>query len=121
MRSPRSLLAIVALVAVCGCTSSSSDSGGCNVSYDCHAGQTCWSDDAKTFYCTTSGPGKPGDACNKYSKPGDVPFCGDQLACAAFGTPGGNCTYYCSGDGSCPSGTCHTYTNTSGGTIKLCT
>ena len=121
MRSSWALFAVVALGAACGCSSSSA-SGGCNVSYDCAAGQTCWSDDAKTFYCTASGPGKRGDPCNKFSKPGDKPYCGDQLACAAFGTPGGYCTAYCNADGTCPSGTtCHTYTNTSGGSFRVCT
>ena len=121
MSLARPLLAVVTLAAACSCSSSSSG-GGCNVSYDCAAGQTCWSDDAKSFYCAPSGPGKLGDACNKYSRPGDVPFCGDQLACAAFGTPTGNCTLYCNADGTCPGGTmCHSFTNTSGGTIKMCT
>jgi hypothetical protein len=121
MSASRSVvIAFVACVAMCGCTSSSSD-GGCNVSYDCHAGQTCWSDDAKNFYCTTSGPGRLGDSCNKFSQPGDKPYCGDQLACAAFGTPTGNCTMYCNADGTCPSGgACQTFSNTSGGQFRVC-
>src|ERR1700677_2497629 len=93
--------ACVLLILAVACGGAAPDSHGCATTYDCPAGQTCWSVDGKTWDCMKSGPGAAGATC---AAVGGAPACGDKLACVAYGTPqDGTCRYWCDGI-ACPSG-----------------
>lgn len=90
----------------------------CNVSYNCSAGQTCWTKDGAWFDCMTAGSGVDGDSCNP-SVFATV-TCGDGLACLGAVNVPGHCVAWCNST-SCPSDkTCTTLTTAEHATVQFC-
>jgi hypothetical protein len=117
----------LAFVILASCVSfarggSNTSDHACNVTYDCAAGQTCWTQDGASFVCAPSGPGALGSPCNPIVHPGDTPPCGDGMGCAAFGPPvNGTCLPFCGAGDACASGTtCLTARNPFGAVLKIC-
>jgi hypothetical protein len=75
---------------------------GCNVVYDCPAGQTCLSHKGTDFTCVPSGPEKVGDPCDVRADAGIA--CGDQLICAQTTSAGAFCIQLCDTSHLCPAG-----------------
>jgi hypothetical protein len=89
----------------------------CGAEYNCPAGQSCGTMDGTTLFCSTSGDGKEGDACDASQA---LPFqCGDHLLC--LGVNGvGACHRWCSANDACPAGSCTMVTTTHGLAIHVC-
>jgi hypothetical protein len=105
-------------MAACSSSSSGSSGAGCNVSYDCSAEQTCWTQDGHTFACQPAGSQPAGSSCNPDTT---ALTCGPQTAC--LGNNGvGTCTYWCDANGMCPgdAGPCTVATDSNGVQLRFC-
>lgn len=90
----------------------------CNVTYDCAAGQTCWTKDGARFDCMTSGSGRAGDSCNPSVF--SAITCGDGLACLGNATIPGKCVAWCN-SAPCTAGkTCTSVPTAKGVTLQFC-
>lgn len=74
----------------------------CNTTYDCGAGQTCWTTDDTNYTCQQSGPAALGASCNPDAS-ATAP-CADGLACLQLDSAAsGICTGWCDATHPCPS------------------
>jgi hypothetical protein len=119
------ILVMVIRAAVVGCSSSSPPSSpnpGCTVNpFTCSTGLTCWPGGGYTFFCSASGVGKEGDACQNLV----AAECGDGLMCLQLTADAdGKCARYCDALHPCAATqTCSAQTAfTNGGTlVHVCT
>src|SRR5581483_10190399 len=107
-----------AMLGFCPLTPSQSGNG-CNLEYDCPAGQSCGTSDGTTFLCAPSGSGNAGDPCNAAQT---LPLqCGDHLGCVGV-NGAGTCRRWCGSSDPCPSGagSCQIVTSTNGVMAGVC-
>ena len=92
---------------------------GCNVAYDCDAGETCVSQNGVTFACAPAGPNLEGASCSPLSSTAP---CADRLTCVQTNVSDpGTCVEWCSDTLACTAGeVCTTLTSTQGASLRLC-
>ena len=115
---------VVALAPHASVTPVSADAAvpACDDTYDCAAGQTCWTADGVSWTCLPAGAGALGSTCDPSTS---AVSCGDRMACVGNGAtpPVGTCRLWCDAGDPCPAGagTCTTIrTATTGAALSFC-
>lgn len=92
----------------------------CNEAYNCAPLTTCGTVGGHVFSCLPSGTGQVDDPCSE--TPNTAVSCADHLTCLGVDGPQhANCTAWCNGGPSCPTGTsCSHILTTVGVSVALC-